>query len=153
MTERVYICFDFGDRRTGVAISDASGLIASGHSTFVAEGPRAAARQAAVLLDEIQPVGVVIGYPVAPDGGAAGERCQIVDRFIAELAKRTTLPLYRQDERESSAEARAVIHAHGKSVTRKRRKAGTVDQIAAAVILQRWLDAHPADSESPPTEL
>ena len=45
----------------------------------------------------------------------------------------------------SSAEARAIIHAHGKSVTRKRREAGTVDQIAAAVILQRWLDARQSE--------
>jgi putative Holliday junction resolvase len=97
------------------------------------------------LLEKLDVQGIVVGYPVAPDGGAAGERCAAVERFIAELAKRSELPLHRQDERESSAEARAIIHAHGKSVTRKRREAGTVDQIAAAVILQRWLDARQSE--------
>ncbi|MBN4076569.1 Holliday junction resolvase RuvX [Gemmatimonas aurantiaca] len=148
MTDKIYICFDYGDKRTGVALSDASALIATGRSSFNASGPKAAAREAMRLIKEILPQGIVVGYPLAPDGGSAGERCKIVDRFIAELGKRTDVPLYRQDERESSAQARAVIHAHGKSVTRKRRRAGAVDQIAAAVILQRWLDS-PANK---PTE-
>jgi len=141
MTDKIYICFDYGEKRTGVALSDASALIASGYRAFTASGPKVAAREALSLLEEILPQGIVVGYPVAPDGGSAGERCAMVDTFIAELTKRTNLPIHRQDERESSSEARAIIHAHGKSVTAKRRKAGTVDQIAAAIILQRWLDS------------
>lgn len=141
MTDTVYICFDYGDRRTGVALSDASCLIASGYTTFVAGGPKAASRRALELLEETVPQGIVVGYPLAPDGGSTGERCGIVDKFITELAKRTSLPIHRQDERGSSVEAQAIIHAHGKSVTKKRREAGIVDQIAAAIILQRWLDA------------
>jgi putative pre-16S rRNA nuclease len=137
--DSVYMGIDYGDRRTGLAISDASGTIAGGYKTINASSPKSTAELIRQEFAEIQPVGLVVGYPVAPDGGA-GERCVIVDRFVAEMRKVTELPIYRQEERGTTQAAQAVIHAHGKKVTRKRKKSGALDQIAAALILQRWLD-------------
>jgi len=137
--DTIYLGIDYGDKRTGLAISDASGTIAGAYKTVQAGSPKATAQIILREFAEIQPVGIVVGYPVAPDGGA-GERCAVVDRFIGELRAVTELPVYRQQERGTTRAAEDVIHAHGKKVTRKRKKSGALDQIAAAVILQRWLD-------------
>ena len=139
MADTVYMGIDYGERRTGVAVSDASGLIASGRCCITGSGAKDTARQIVELAEAIQPKAIIVGYPVAADGGA-GERCRAVDEFIAQLKELTSIPLEKQDERHSSAEARETVHAHGKKVTRKRREAGTVDMISAAIILQRWLD-------------
>ncbi|HSG98445.1 MAG TPA: Holliday junction resolvase RuvX [candidate division Zixibacteria bacterium] len=134
---------DYGERRTGLALSDATGSIASGYKTLAAAGPAAAARAVAAEIAAERPVAVIVGYPVSADGGAGGERCRAVDRFIGELQKLSDVPIHREDERDSSAEARSAIHAHGKKVSRKRRAAGSVDVIAATIILQRWLNDRP----------
>ncbi len=153
MTENqdtTYLGIDFGDKRTGLAISDAGGSIAGAYKTINASTPKSTAELVHQEFAEVQPVGLIVGYPVAPDGGA-GERCVAVDKFIIELQKLTELPIYRQQERGTTKAAQAVIHAHGKKVTRKRKKSGALDQIAAAMILQRWLDnpqRFESDSES-----
>ncbi len=138
--DKTYIGVDYGDKRTGLAISDASGTLAGGYKTIVASTLKSTAALIEQEFAEIRPVGIVVGYPVAADGGA-GERCAVVDRFITELRKLTDLPIYRQQERGTTKAAQEVIHAHGKKVTRKRKKSGTFDQIAATIILQRWLDS------------
>ncbi len=137
--DTIYLGIDYGDKRTGLAISDAGGAIAGAYKTINASTPKSTAELVRQEFAEIQPIGLIVGYPVAPDGGA-GERCFAVDRFIVELRKLTKLPIYRQQERGTTKAAQAVIHAHGKKVTRKRKKSGALDQIAAAMILQRWLD-------------
>lgn len=143
--DHVFLGIDYGDRRSGLAISDASAKIASGFKTIQAGTASEAARTVASLLAELAPEGIVVGYPVAPDGGQGGERCRAVDRFIHELEKLTDAPIYRQDERDTSSEARGIVHAHGKSVGRKQAKGGVIDRIAAAIILQRWLDERDSD--------
>lgn len=143
MADTIYMGIDYGERRTGLALSDATGSIASGYKTLAAIGATATARSVAAEIAATRPVAVVVGYPVSADGGTGGERCRAVDRFIDELQKQTELPIHREDERDSSAEARSAIHAHGKKVSRKRRAAGAVDVIAATIILQRWLDDRP----------
>ncbi len=137
--DKTYLGIDYGDKRTGLAISDAGGTLAGSYKTIQASSLKSCAVLIKQEFAEIQPVGIVVGYPVAVDGGA-GERCEVVDMFIAELSKLTELPIYRQQERGTTKAAQEVIHAHGKKVTRKRKKSGALDQIAAALILQRWLD-------------
>jgi putative Holliday junction resolvase len=137
MADKVYIGIDYGDRRIGIARSDPTGLIATGYKTIIF---RSANQVIEEIIEEIKlsgAIGVVVGYPVAPSGGNKGERCQIVDQFIARLQKKYEGPLYRVDERESSSEAEAVIHLHDKKIGRKKER---VDRMAAAIILQRFLD-------------
>ncbi|MFQ5606932.1 MAG: Holliday junction resolvase RuvX [Candidatus Zixiibacteriota bacterium] len=141
-TDRVYLGIDYGERRVGLAVSDAGAQIAGTLTTVEATSARRAAGAVLEAVSELDPIGIVIGYPVAPDGGEGGESCAAVDRFIRVLEKITDLPIYRQEERDTSATARGVVHAHGKRVGRKRRQSGAVDRIAAALILQRWLDEH-----------
>jgi len=137
MAERIYIGIDYGERRIGLARSDPTGLIATAYKTIINDSP---VRVVARILDEIaslDAMAVIVGYPVAPDGGTAGERCRMVDDFIARLEKKYPGPVYRVDERGTSAEAENIIHKHGKKIGRKK---GRVDRLAAAIILQRFLD-------------
>ena len=140
MAEHIFLGIDYGGRRSGLAVSDAGAKIAGGFKTVEAGSASEAARSIVSELAELSPEGIVVGYPIALDGGQKGERCRAVDRFIGELEKLTDLPIYRQDERDTSSEARDIVHAHGKMVGRKRTKGGVIDRIAATIILQRWLD-------------
>lgn len=137
MNEKTYLGIDFGLKRIGIAKSDPTGLIASAYKTITYKSIKKAVEEIANDIKELGVAGVVIGYPVAPDGGAKGERCQMVDDFIARLEKLYTGPIYKYDERFSSVEAEDIIHKHGKKIGRDK---GRVDRMAAALILQRFLD-------------
>ncbi len=128
---------DYGDRRTGVAVSDESGVIAFPRETLVcAQVAQAAAAVARVAAAE--GVGcIVVGYPINMDG-TAGPRAARTDAFIAELGQRTEIRVVRWDERLSTRSVEAVLIAAGAS--RARRK-GVVDKLAAQQILQSYLDA------------
>lgn len=137
MIEGVYISLDYGDRRTGVAKSDPTGLIASPLQTVTAKNVGEMVRHVMTIIDQYQPVGIVIGYPISLSGGTAGERCQVIDSFIALLQKKYAGPIYKEDERFSSAEAERVIHMHDKKSGKSK---GRIDRMAAAIILQTFLD-------------
>lgn len=128
---------DFGDRRTGVAISDESRVIAFPRETL--ECPRVEQAAAAVArLAATEAVGkIVVGYPLNMNG-SAGPRAERTDVFLAELAKRTSIPLKKWDERLSTKIAELVLIEAG---TRREKRRGVVDKLAAQVILQSYLDS------------
>lgn len=128
---------DFGDRRTGVAISDESRVIAFPRETL--ECPRMEQAAAAVVrLAESEKVAeIVVGYPLNMNG-SSGPRTTRTDEFMAELAKRTAIPLKKWDERLSTKIAESVLIAAG---TRREKRRGVVDKLAAQIILQSYLDA------------
>ncbi len=139
MTDKVFIGIDYGERRIGLARSDPTGLIASAYKTISFASIKKAIEEIVNDIAECRAVGVVVGYPVSPAGGKMGERCKMVDAFIARLEKKYAGPIYRIDERYSSKEAEEIIHMHGKRTGRKK---GRIDKIAAAIILQRFLDEY-----------
>ena len=136
---------DFGERRTGVAISDDSRTIAFPRETL--ECPRVEQAAAAVArLAAAEQVGeIVVGYPVNMNG-SEGPRTARTDEFLAELAKRTAVPLRKWDERLSTKIAEAVLIEAG---TRREKRRGVVDKLAAQVILQGYLDAAGGPAEAP----
>ncbi|PKK82115.1 MAG: Holliday junction resolvase RuvX [candidate division Zixibacteria bacterium HGW-Zixibacteria-1] len=137
MKDMIYLGIDFGLRRIGLAKSDPTGLIASAYKTITYKSIKKAVGEIVADIEELGAVGVVVGYPVAPDGGNKGERCRMVDDFIVRLEKVYSGPIYKYDERFSSVEAEDMIHKHGKKIGRDK---GRVDRMAAALILQRFLD-------------
>lgn len=137
MTDQLYIGVDFGKKRIGLARSDASGSIASAYKTITYKSINKAIEEIVADLAEYEAVGVVVGNPVAPDCGDRGGSCQMVEDFIDRLKKQIEIPIYKTDERDSSAEAEAMIHRHGKRVGKDK---GRLDRMAAAIILQRFLD-------------
>ena len=126
---------DYGDARTGLAVSDEMNILVGEAWTLNDWNPE---RVADVIAQESQKRNVrrlVLGLPKNMDGseGPRAEKC----RDFAELLRsKTDIELVMWDERRSSIEAHAILHANGKK-EKKHRK--TVDAVAASLILEGYL--------------
>lgn len=129
---------DYGLKRCGIAVTDPLKIISSGLIT-VPTG-----ELMTFLADYVQSEDVeafVVGLPLYPDGNPA-QIAGHVDAFVVALNKRfPTLPVYRQDERYTSNEAKKVILNSGLKKSRRRDKS-LVDKIAAAIILEQYMASH-----------
>ena len=128
---------DVGDRRIGIAVSDETQLIATPHSVYTRVGYGPDCRHIARLYGELGCVGVVSGLPLNMDG-TAGFQAEKVRAFAAKLEE-AGLPVAFQDERLSTVSAHEALIEGG---MRREARKGTVDKVAAAVILQQYLDAN-----------
>jgi len=132
---------DFGARRIGLALSDATGMLASPWQTVAGGPPRAAAARLAPIVADLASdsdglSAIVVGLPRRLDG-SDNDQTPLARAFAAELARVSSLPVILQDERLSSHEADARL-AFGERDWRKRK--AKLDAAAAAVILQDYLD-------------
>ncbi len=124
MTERSFLAFDYGTRRTGVATGNTLLGQARPLKTLALEGDaRFAAIQA--LIAEWQPDALVVGVPYHPDG-AAHDNTRKAQRFARQLHGRYRLPVHEVDERYTTTEALAG-------------GAADADAAAAALILDQYL--------------
>ena len=128
---------DFGERRTGVAISDDSRVIAFPRERLDCPRVEQAAAAVARIAAAEKVAEIVVGYPLNMNG-SSGPRVVRTDEFLAELAKRTEIPLKKWDERLSTKIAEAVLIEAGTSREKRR---GVVDKLAAQIILQGYLDS------------
>jgi putative holliday junction resolvase len=129
---------DWGEIRIGLAISDESQTLASPLETLVRRaGKRIPMPRLLQLTSEHQPIGIVVGLPLSSEG-TEEESAAAAREMAATIARRTGLPLELWDERMSTARALAAVWEQGGS-TRGRKEA--VDALAAAVLLQHYLDA------------
>jgi len=134
--DKTYLAIDYGSRRIGIAKSDPTGLIASSLATLEVTSDKDAVTQLLRLIEEYQPAGLVIGYPLH-DSGDRTPKCDEIDAFIERLAKDYSGPVHKVDERYSSVEAASVLHAHGQKTGKDKKR---IDRLAATIILQRFLD-------------
>jgi putative Holliday junction resolvase len=134
---------DLGTRRIGVAVSDASGTLASPRRTLERSGDPDRDRAALVALIEEEGAGrVVVGLPVSLDGrnGPAARAAQAeADALGAALAP-TGVAVETFDERFTTVTAQQALAAAGR---RRDKQRAVIDQAAAAVMLQAWLEGHP----------
>lgn len=131
---------DYGERRIGVAISDPTGTFATPLPTLRRRrGKRPPMRALQALAREHGAVALIVGLPLAADGTET-EWCAEVRRFGDRLGGGLALDVYYVDERMTSARAERVVRSLGLP-RRKREQKERVDAAAAALILQRWLDA------------
>lgn len=136
---------DYGRKRIGLALSDASGLLARPWKTIARVGnPRQVAAvlaaEVAALADAGEAVAtIVLGYPRRLSGEATDETAA-VEALAGHLREMTGLPLVLQDERLSSREAEALLARREKDW---RRRKPLLDAASAAVILQDYLDGLP----------
>jgi putative holliday junction resolvase len=139
---RRVLALDIGGKRTGLAISDASGTLARPLGVLTGVDPVAAVLERIESLerDEDGLGHVVVGRPLRLDG-RPNEQTSRVDAIVATLRTRTALPISLQDERLSSVEAESRLAVREKDWRRRKDK---LDAAAAAVILQDFLDSHPA---------
>jgi len=134
----VYLCLDMGVRRIGVAVSDPTGLLARPLETLTGGEPVAKfAQRLRLLVRDNDAEQLVIGLPKQLDG-AHGPEAIAVETIATELQEILSMPVILWDERLSTVEARRRLIESG--VRRKRRKQ-LVDQVAAALILQSYLDS------------
>ncbi|MFH1502161.1 MAG: Holliday junction resolvase RuvX [Candidatus Eisenbacteria bacterium] len=129
---------DPGEARIGVAVSDAMGMLANSHSTIEGLTGREAAERIGEIAVETEARVVVVGYPIRMDG-SIGPRARHARELAVGIEDASPVRVVLQDERLSSAEASRIMRETGEKT---RRKKGRVDQIAAAVILQNYLDTH-----------
>ncbi len=131
------MAIDYGDARTGLAVSDLSGTLA-GEAWTVEEWNTERLADTVVREAVVRGVGtLVLGYPRNMDG-TAGPRAEKSEAMAELLRDRTEIPVVLWDERRTTVDAHRILSEAGKHG--KKRKA-RIDAVAAALILQSYLDS------------
>jgi putative holliday junction resolvase len=151
------MALDVGEARIGVAVSDATGFLASPYTTLHVSRNEAETWEAIQrLIAETEAEGLIVGLPVSLDGQLHGQ-AKRVQAFAERLKQHITIPLTFWDERLSTVEAERLLaergqEGYGRRPGGNRRKQGQggrgrrrrgqqeIDALAAAVILQEYLD-------------
>lgn len=129
---------DLGAKRIGVAVSDRSGSVASPLTVIHRTGDRARDhREIARLVADEEAELVVVGLPLSLDG-RDGPAAQAARRETAMLASVLPVPVVSHDERFTTRTAHDALRLGGVKGAKQR---AVVDKVAAAVMLQAWLDA------------
>lgn len=131
------MALDIGEIRVGVAVSDASGVVASPVCVLPAHDVVSRAPSFRRVLEDWEPEVLVCGRPKTLSGDDGPQAARIMAQAKA-IATACSLPLEFADERLSSAEAKRILREQGLS---EREMRGKVDMVAASVFLQAWLDA------------
>ncbi len=127
---------DYGDARTGLSVSDPTGLLAGSPTVIKERVYDRLLDQLCTFIAQNQIDEIVLGYPKNMDG-SIGERAQKCQELASTLQARTGLPVTLWDERRSTVSAHQILHASGKKMKKHRE---TVDAVAASLILQSYLD-------------
>lgn len=135
-TEGRILGVDFGDTRTGLALSDPSRLLASGVETLSPGGMEKTAEAVAKVAKERDAAAVVVGLPKNMDGteGFRAVRCR---EFAEKLSALTGLPVAMLDERLTTVSASRYLN---ETNTRGTARKGVIDTLSAQIILQNALD-------------
>jgi putative Holliday junction resolvase len=142
---------DLGSRRIGVALSDSAGTLATPYETVERSGEVARDhRRLLELAAEAEVECIVVGLPLSLDG-TVGPAAEAVLAEVDELQAAASVPVETYDERLSTVTADRLLRQGGRKGKARRK---VVDQTAAAVILQAWLDGRssgPRPDDRPPT--
>jgi putative Holliday junction resolvase len=147
-----YLALDVGTRRIGVAVSDELGLTAQPVLTLeVHRNRRDDLRSLARLARRFAVSAIVVGNPLHLSGDQS-PRAAKVQAFAVELGELTGLPIHLWDERLTSREAHEILYQAGNA---RRQHKAVVDQVAATLILQSFLDQQSREAfpSSPPEDL
>jgi len=129
------LAVDWGERRIGLAVSDPSGVIATGLPTLKVGGRAEALAGVAKVAAETEAECIVVGLPLLMSG-ARGSAAETAQAFAESLASRTGLKVETYDERLTSAISQRRLHETGVRVGRAK---GKVDQGAALALLESYL--------------
>jgi len=127
---------DVGSKRIGVAVSDPLGITAQGLETLQRQNKRLDFEKLAQVVRDYEVAEIVVGFPLRMSG-AEGIQAEKMHRFADELQERIGLPVHLWDERLTSAEANRLLRETDMSILRRRQ---VVDQMAAVLILQSWME-------------
>ena len=128
---------DFGDARTGVALSDISGFLASGVGTVKSTSFLKTAEEVAKIAKEKDVGLIVLGNPINMNGtqGPRSEKAQAFGKHLAELCG---IEVVLFDERLSTANAHTMLNLTN---TRGQKRKSIIDEMSACLILQSYLDS------------
>ena len=129
------MAIDYGDARTGIAISDATGLLAGHTAVIQSRRPEVVAEEIARLVRVHGVEELVLGFPRNMDG-TEGPRAERYRAFAEQVAGAAGLTPVLWDGRRTTIEAHAILHAGGKKMKSHRKN---VDAVAAALILEGYL--------------
>ncbi len=141
------LSLDLGSKRIGVASSDLTRTLAS-PVTVVLRGRSHRDDHDAIakIVDEYEPDAIVVGLPVGLDG-REGHAAALIRTEVAELALRFAVPVVLHDERFTTATAHRALQERN---VKARDRRHVVDKVAAAVLLQSWLDGQTDTRDSGP---
>ena len=129
------MAIDYGDARTGIAISDALGMLAGFTTVIHSWREDEVAAQIGDLVREHQVTELVLGYPKNMND-TVGERAQHCAAFGERLRAETGLPLTLWDERNTTVDAHRILSENNR---RGKKRKNTVDAVAATLILEGFL--------------
>jgi len=130
------IAFDIGDVRTGAALSDPDGILASALSNIPSENQDALAGEIVRLAETNQAGEIVLGNPLKMSGEASSQS-EKVEKISEEIKKNTKIPVILWDERLTTKMATGFLIEGGERRKDRKKK---VDRVAAVLILQSYLD-------------
>ncbi|TDO92229.1 putative Holliday junction resolvase [Halanaerobium saccharolyticum] len=131
------LALDYGNKRVGVAVSDALGWTAQPLATLAMHGHQELLTEIKEYIDKYDVEEIVVGMPYNMDG-TRGKRAEITQAFINFLRNNLELPIQIQDERLTTSQAKNILLEA--DVSRKGRKK-VIDKMAASLILQSYLNS------------
>ena len=130
------LCVDYGESRTGIALSDDLGLMAHGLETIFDKSLKAVAQKIAQIAQSKGVETIVVGLPKNMNN-TLGERGEKTLRFVEVLKKHCQCEIITWDERLSTVSAIGYLN---ETNTRGKKRKAVVDTLAAEIILQSYLD-------------
>jgi putative Holliday junction resolvase len=137
---------DHGVARIGVALSDPLGLFARPHRIIARGKGVEEFGELQSIIEQFEVTRVIVGLPTTSTGGISSQAVTVI-HWVRELAKIINLPILLWDESYSSEDARAIQRASGNRKPKDDRKRKPLDDIAAAAILQDYLNTRGDDYE------
>lgn len=129
------MAIDYGDARTGVAISDAMGLLAGFTTVIHSRKSDVVQEELVKLIAQHKVEELVMGFPRNMDG-TEGPRADLYREFASQLEEKSGMTVHLWDERRTTIEAHQILHAGGKKMKQHK---NTVDAVAATLILEGYL--------------
>ena len=127
---------DIGDKRIGVALSDPEGILASPFTIINCKDERLDIEAITSIISQKQVKQIIVGLPRSMDG-SIGKQAEKVKTFTQKLCEHTEVPVQFRDERLTTVSAKRLRQAVNRKKTREKAR---YDAIAAALILQGYLD-------------
>lgn len=138
------MALDVGERRIGVALSDPLGSFAQPHTTVAVEGRKTDVPKLAAIARDHQVEALVVGLPLHMHG-EEGEAAKKARRIGNALGANLGLEVTYWDERLTTVQAERTLIDGG---VRRRDRKGVIDQVAAVLILQAYLDSRAPDDDT-----
>ena len=132
----ILLAIDYGAARTGVAVCDPMGILASPVGVLHEKSQKKLAHEIAGIANERRAEKIILGLPLRTDG-TKGDKAQACEEFAAMLRETTGLPVELWDERFTTVSAHQQLYASGKRMKEHKKN---VDAVAAVILLQSYLD-------------